>query len=166
VDAETIAWLIAGWAWTGNVANLMDVTATWSTKVSPLLLEFIRERVSIDEKASAGEPSASPPPLVSAPQWTEESGQNASVATPSCRLDGLPDGTVFTVEEVAEMLKVSIGVVSGMVQGGRLRAVHLGAEARIPRRALLALLRETREDATGVSVEEGTGERLQALSMG
>jgi excisionase family DNA binding protein len=166
VDAETIAWLIAGWAWTGNVANLMDVTATWNTKVSPLLLEFIRERVSFDEEVVADEPSAALPLLVAAAEWIEESSQNASLDASWCLLDGLPSGAVFTVEEVAEMLKVSAGIVSGMVREGQLRAVHLGAQIRVPRRALLAFLRGTREDAADISTEEGAAQPLQALSMG
>jgi excisionase family DNA binding protein len=137
VDAEAIAWLIAGWAWTGSVANLMDVTSIWNTKVSPLLLDFIRERLSDGATECGGDMAPDAAPCDPDP-------------APCVPIDGLASGTVFTFKEVAEVLKVSAGTVSGMVSDGQIRAVRLGAETRIPRRALIALLRGTDEDAAEV----------------
>jgi excisionase family DNA binding protein len=141
VDAEAIAWLIAGWAWTGSVANLMDVTSTWNSEVSPLLQAFIRGRISNGEGACGGGAATDAAPCTPSPAAC---AQDLVVGVPA---DGLPSGTVFTCEEAAEVLKVSAGTVATMLREGRIRAVHLGAETRIPRRALIALLRGTGEDA-------------------
>lgn len=157
VDAETIAWLVAGWAWTGNVANLMDLTTTWDEKVSPLLREFIREGIFGGARVSAHKPGSLLPPL----QSTVNPSETASAEAPAesvarAPLDGLPGGTVFTVEEAAGMLKVSTDIIFTMVREGLIRAVYLGSEMRVPRRALLALLRGTSEDALEVLLEERT----------
>jgi excisionase family DNA binding protein len=55
-------------------------------------------------------------------------------------VDGLPDGVVFTVDEVAGLLKVRPETIEQMVLAKELRAVSLGGEMRVPRRALLACL--------------------------
>ena len=119
VEPELIAWLIAGWAWTGDVASSMGVTSVWAERVSPRLLDFILGIL-------AG-PAGSSPGLMRAPG--------------SPGLDGLPNGAVFTVEEAAAILKVPQETVEGLVEGRELMAIRIGGELRIPRRSLLALLR-------------------------
>ncbi len=41
VDPELIAWLVAGWAWTGDVASSMGFNNIWYERVSPRLIDFI-----------------------------------------------------------------------------------------------------------------------------
>jgi excisionase family DNA binding protein len=126
VEPQLIAWLIAGWAWTGDVASSMGVTPVWSERVSPRLLDFIFGLLSgTAAEARAVGPRAPGPP----------------------GLDGLPNGAVFTVEEAAAILKVSPETVSQMLADRELMAIRVGGQPRIPRRALLALLR-------GIPVEE------------
>jgi excisionase family DNA binding protein len=112
IDAEMVAWLIAGWAWTGDVANLMDATSIWHRKVSSHLMDSILAVLSPGSRA---------------PHDTD--------------YDGLPDGAVFTTEEAAAILKVSTDTVSGMVDRKQIRSLTLGNETRISRRTLVAFLR-------------------------
>jgi excisionase family DNA binding protein len=138
VDPELIAWLIAGWAWTGDVASSMGVTSTWYERVSPRLIEFILATLSGTWPRATGEPVGN---------WA------VGAATPTLReaiADGLPDGAVFTVDEAAIILKVPQCVVEQMALEREIRSVRLGGETRIPRRALLACLR-------GMSAEEFDG---------
>lgn len=129
VDPELIAWLIAGWAWTGDVASSMGVSSIWYERVSPRLLDLILGTLS-------------PGP------GDERTEQDGTQATPgSAAVDGLPDGAVFTVEETADILKVEKAVVERMVLEREVVSILLGGETRVPRRALLALLR-------GVAVED------------
>jgi excisionase family DNA binding protein len=127
VDPELIAWLIAGWAWTGDVASSMGVTSTWYQRVSPRLIDFILANLHGSDAAIAGAPGAGAEGTM--PTLSEET------------VDGLPDGAVFTVDEAAGLLKVQRHTVEQMVLAKKLRAVRLGGELRIPRRALLACLR-------------------------
>ena len=47
---------------------------------------------------------------------------------------------LFTVKEVAEILKIHLATVYQLVRTGRLRAVHLGRAIRIPESYFDALL--------------------------
>jgi len=129
VEPELIAWLIAGWAWTGDVASSMGVTSIWSERVSPRLLDLILGTLS-DAPPADGEKLAVTPP-----------------ALDSGLLDGLPEGAVFTVEEAAHILKIPETAVEQMVRARQIMSLRLGDETRIPRRALLACLR-------GMTLEE------------
>jgi excisionase family DNA binding protein len=124
VDPELIAWLVAGWAWTGDVASSMGINSIWYDRVSPRLLDFIMD-------TSAGRGST---PETGAPTGT-------TVPLTETAADGLPSGTVFTMEETAEILKVPTVTIERMVLDGQIRAIRLNSEARIPRRALFACLR-------------------------
>ena len=48
---------------------------------------------------------------------------------------------MFTVEEVAGILKIPVVAVERMVQDKQIKSLRLGGLTRIPRRALLACLR-------------------------
>lgn len=128
VDPELVAWLIAGWAWTGDVASSMGVTSIWYERVSPRLMDFILGSLTASAEGGAGPEGAAPP---------------LDVAV----VDGLPDGAVFTVEETAGILKVPSSTVRQMVLEGQVKSLRFGNETRIPRRALVACLR-------GMSAEE------------
>jgi AcrR family transcriptional regulator len=122
VDAEMIAWLIACWAWTGNVANLMDAGDIWHAKVSSHLMEPILGALS---------------------PGTNRGGDDGDRAD----YNRLPEAAVFTLEETADILKVSTGVVEQMVAQKQISCLTLGVEKRISRRALGAFIR-------GISDEE------------
>ncbi len=136
VDADVVAWLVACWAWTGDVANMMDATTIWHEKVSSHLMESIFDVLSpgsrVEARGSVAADLLDPP--------TEEC---VSVMTVSVlhAAEGLPDGTVFTVEEAASILKVPIETVWALVADGQIASVFVGKETRIPRRALVAFLR-------------------------
>ena len=123
VDPELIAWLIAGWAWTGDVASSMGFNDIWYERVSPRLIDFILGNLT--GGASEEEPAAAAP----APALREAA------------VDGLPEGAVFTLAEAAEILKVPTEAVEQMIRERQLKAVRIGGVARIPRRALFACLR-------------------------
>lgn len=55
--------------------------------------------------------------------------------------DGLPDNTVFTVEEVAKLLRVANNTVYALVRQKSLFSLSIGRKVRIPRRALVGFLR-------------------------
>jgi AcrR family transcriptional regulator len=128
-EPELIAWLIAGWAWTGDVASSMGVASVWSERVSPRLLDLIFSTLS-------------PGPAAAGAAQEDTQAPRGSAA-----VDGLPDGAVFTVEETADILKVEKAVVERMVLDKQVMHISLGGEVRIPRWALLACLR-------GLSAEE------------
>jgi excisionase family DNA binding protein len=119
IDPELIAWLIAGWAWTGDVASSMGVNEVWYQRVSPRLLDFILGSLSGEE---ARKPSLA--------------GKARETA-----MDAIPDGTVFTIEETAQILKVSQDVVEQMATAKQIGSIRLGGSVRIPRRAVFACLR-------------------------
>jgi excisionase family DNA binding protein len=165
VDPDLIAWLIAGWAWTGDVASSMGVTSTWYERVSPRLIEFILATLSGTWPRATGGPAratggaagrgAAPGGGPAADGAVGGPMGNGAVgaATPILReaiADGLPDGAVFTVDEAAVILKVPRCVVEQMALEREIRSVRLGGETRIPRRALLACLR-------GMSADEFDG---------
>ena len=127
VDPELIAWLIAGWAWTGDVASSMGVNGIWYDRVSPRLIDFILGSLT---GKSAAPPASSRAPAAPGRPVLQESA-----------VDLLPDGTVFTVEEVAGILKIPVAAVEQMVQDKQIKSLRLGGLTRIPRRALLACLR-------------------------
>lgn len=134
VDPELIAWLIAGWAWTGDVASSMGVGSIWYERMSPRLLDVILGGLTAGPEGECHEAPGD--------------GGAAERSTPgSAALDGLPDGAVFTVEETAEILKVSPATIDDMVREGRLISILIGGQRRIPRRALLACVR-------GVGIDE------------
>ena len=135
VDAEMVAWLVACWAWTGDVANLMDATGIWHSKVSGRLMESILEVLSPTSRQGCAPPESD-----------ARSADQGAVVTPtrepeSIAYDGLPDGAVFTVEETADILKVPAEIVEGMLERGQIASLSLGGETRIPRRTLIATLR-------------------------
>jgi excisionase family DNA binding protein len=143
VDPELVAWLIAGWAWTGDVASSMGVASVWYEQVSPYLLEIILRSVSAD----AGGPKGAAAVFEATPVGLEEPAY-----------DGLPDGAVFTIEESAGILKVPSSTIERLVSDGHIRSLRLGTETRIPRRALVACVR-------GLSSEE-FDELLEARAHG
>ena len=127
VDPELIAWLIAGWAWTGDVASSMGVNGIWYDRVSPRLIDFILG--SLTGESAAPSASSRAPAATGRPVLQESA------------VDLLPDGTVFTAEEVAGILKIPVAAVEQMVQDKQIKSLRLGGLTRIPRRALLACLR-------------------------
>jgi excisionase family DNA binding protein len=134
VDPELIAWLIAAWAWTGDVASSMGVNGIWYERVSPRLIDFILTSLSAEGPSREA--------VAAAAAMTAEATSLHEAAA-----DGLPEGAVFTPEETAEILKIPGGTVGRMIGDGQIRAIRIGDETRIPRRALLAFLR-------GMSAEE------------
>ncbi len=139
VDSKMVAWLIAGWAWTGDVAHSMGVGETWHEQVSPHLLDLILESVSVESRGITRTESSAAVPVA---QWTNRADQDPrAAALDETDFDGLPDGAVFTVEEVAEILRVSTGTVYDMVRRRQISSLNLGRAIRIPRRALVAYLR-------------------------
>ena len=58
IDSEDVAWMIGGWAWTGDIAVLMGVRSVWHPRVSSRLLESILQGISPGScrSASVGEP--------------------------------------------------------------------------------------------------------------
>ncbi|MBN1319813.1 MAG: TetR family transcriptional regulator [Thermoleophilia bacterium] len=138
VDPEMIAWLIACWAWTGDVANLMESSSVWHEKVSSHLMKSILELLSQGPPAGAQDPDASGLPTQPAQASDLEKAEPAMDAA-GC--DGLPDGAVFTVEEAAGILKVSTDTIHEAVGRGQIASLSVGSETRIPRRTLVAFLR-------------------------
>ena len=119
MDPELVAWLVAGWAWTGDVATSMGVNGIWYDRVSPRLIEFIMAGLSGEKEVD-----------------TSPTQQDKEAAA-----DGIPDGAVFTIEETAVLLKVPVETVEQMVVAKEIRAIRLGGFMRIPRRAIFAALR-------------------------
>ncbi len=160
VEPELIAWLIAGWAWTGDVASSMGVSSVWAEKVSPRLLDLIlgtlrpawQGGASTPQTGDAG-PYSGPTPASAATEAGKTAagplGANgacfpAGAAYPPNGVfnpDGLPNGAVFTVPETAAILKVPLETVEQMVAEGELPSLQVRGEPRITRRALLAFLR-------------------------
>jgi excisionase family DNA binding protein len=132
VDPELIAWPLAGGAWTGDVATSMGFNNIWYERVSPRLIDFILG--SLTGEAAVTAPAAPAPGT----QLVESA------------VDGLPDGSVFTVEETADILKLPIETVEQMIRDKQMRAIRLAGVTRIPRRALFACLR-------GMTAEEFDG---------
>jgi excisionase family DNA binding protein len=125
VDPELIAWLIAGWAWTGDVASSMGVNGIWYERVSPRLLDFILDSLSERVAQAQGEGCEDgPPPMLG-----------------EATMDGLPEGAVFTIEQTAEILKLPIEAIERMARDKHIGTLRFGDETRVPRRALLACLR-------------------------
>jgi excisionase family DNA binding protein len=137
VDPELIAWLIAGWAWTGDVASSMGFNNIWYERVSPRLIDFILGDLT-------GETAAAP----AAP------GAPGATSLVESAVDGLPDGAVFTVEEAAGILKLPAETVEQMVRKRQLRAIQLAGATRIPRRALFACLRGMTADEFDAFLEK------------
>jgi AcrR family transcriptional regulator len=54
VDPRQVAWLIAGWAWTGDVAHLMGVRSVWHPAVSSQLLDLILESIAPGPPSPSG----------------------------------------------------------------------------------------------------------------
>jgi excisionase family DNA binding protein len=127
VDPELTAWLVAGWAWTGDVASLMGVASTWYERVSPRLLDFILGSLSTGN--------------------TVEAGDSQFPALEGATVDGLPEGAVFTLEEAAHILRISPDLIRELVAANQIGSLRFGDETRISRRTLVACLR-------GVSPEE------------
>lgn len=127
VDPVLTAWLVAGWAWTGDVASLIGVASTWYERVSPQLLDFILGSLSA--------------------RSTDEAGDSQLPAPEEATVDGLPEGAVFTLEEVAHILKISSDLVRELVAADKIGSLRFGDETRISRRTLMACLR-------GVSLED------------
>lgn len=142
IDAEMVAWLVACWAWTGDVANLMDATSVWHSKVSGHLMQSILEALS-SGRPGPGDGDGSPAgEAATEHRWTSPAQQMESTD-----IDGLPKGAVFTAEEIASILKAPPAVVGRMLEERQIASLRLGQELRVPRRALIAFLR-------GMSIEE------------
>jgi excisionase family DNA binding protein len=140
IDADAIAWLIAAWAWSGDVANLMDVAPAWSEKVSPLLVQLILGRIARDGTETLDAPDPTDPTASA----SERADQDAIASEPNeTEHDGLPEGAVFTMKETADILKVETETISDMVRQKHIPSLQLGDQTRIPRRALVALLRRS-----------------------
>lgn len=122
IDPELIAWLVAAWAWTGDVASSMGMSSIWYERVSPRLIEFILGNLERE-----GEPTSE--------------GAGPVRALREAAVDGLPQGAIFTMEETADILKLPKDAVAQMVKSKEIRSLRLGDAVRIPRRALLACLR-------------------------
>ena len=127
LDPELIAWLIAAWAWTGDVASTMGVTGIWYERVSPRLIDFILGSLG----GTGGRAGGGTGPAAAAPAATLRESA----------VDGLPEGAVFTMEEAADILKLPAGAFEQMVQSKQIRSLRFGGVTRIPRRALFACLR-------------------------
>ena len=138
VDPELIAWLVAAWAWTGDVASSMGVDGIWYERVSPRLIEFILGNLN--------QVGVSPPAVAGPARTLREAA-----------VDGLPEGAVFTVEEVANILKLPKDAVEQMVAGRQVRSLRFGDTVRIPRRALLACLRGITPEEFDQHQEKGAG---------
>lgn len=143
VDAEMVAWLVACWAWTGDVANMMDATSIWHEKVSAHLMESLLGVLSAGSRAGSQEAGSSRPVL----QLTaENTPAGEAPAFDTIDYDGLPDGAVFTLEEAADILKIPTGTMDEVVRLNQVRSLTLGDQKRIARRTLLAFLRGTSEE--------------------
>jgi excisionase family DNA binding protein len=161
VDAEMVAWLVACWAWTGDVANMMDATSIWHEKVSSHLMESIldvlkpgarRGLETTDGSGSSAQPAEEICPPKEAP------------AADATDYDRLPDGAVFTLEEAAAIMKISVDTISEMVDLNQIRSLSLGSETRIARRTLLAFLRGVSEEEFDALAERRAVQTGQALS--
>jgi excisionase family DNA binding protein len=119
MDPELVAWLVAAWAWTGDVASSMGVNGIWYERISPRLIEFIMSSLG-----AAKDTMASP----------AQKDREAAA-------DGIPEGAVFTVEETAGLLKIPVETVEQMMSAKEIRSIRLGGFTRIPRRAVFAALR-------------------------
>lgn len=137
VDAEMVAWLVACWAWSGDVANLMDATSIWHSKVSGRLTDSIFQALSPASPVAAA-PTGRPEAHV---QASEKGETPKSAQADLADYDGLPEGAVFTVEEAAGILKVPAGIVQQMLTQRQLASLSLGDQVRIPRRSIVAFLR-------------------------
>jgi AcrR family transcriptional regulator len=132
-DPETIACLIAAWAWIGNVAVLIGLTPGWQTRVWFRLLELLIASTFGDQAArdsGARCPGSEATRRKDRPQHSQSHGKHA----------GLPAGPLFTVTEVANILKVSPDAVFAMLERRQIIAVRSDNEVRIPRWSLIALL--------------------------
>jgi excisionase family DNA binding protein len=158
VDAEKVAWLVACWAWTGDVANMMDATEIWHEKVSSHLMESILEVLKPGLRASAQGANDSEPLAQPAAEVTTAKELPAVDTTD---YDGLPDGVVFTLEEAAGILKTSPDTIGEMVRLNQIRALSLGDQTRIARRTLLALLRGVSEEEFDAVLERRTPQSVQ-----
>ena len=150
VDAEMVAWLVACWAWTGDVANMMDATSIWHEKVSSHLMESILDVLKTGSRgdvqgASSSGSLAQPAEEISPPKETP--------ALDGTDYDQLPDGAVFTLEEAATILKISLDTISEMACLNQIRSLSLGSQTRIARRTLLAFLRGMSEEEFDALVE-------------
>jgi excisionase family DNA binding protein len=122
VDPELIAWLVASWAWTGDVASSMGVNNIWYERVSPRLIEFILSNLDQEDT-------------------TRSAGAGPARVLREAAIDGLPEGAVFTMEEAADILKLPTHAVAQMAASKQIRSLRIGDAVRIPRRALFACLR-------------------------
>ena len=48
VDSEDVAWMIGGWAWSGDIAHMMGVRPLWHPRVSSRLLDSILRGIAPD----------------------------------------------------------------------------------------------------------------------
>ena len=103
----------------------MGINGIWYERVSPRLLDFILGSLSESVELTRGK--------------AYEIGR--PVLLDEAAVDGLPEGAVFTIEQTAEILKLSVDAMERMVRDKHIRTLRFGDETRIPRRALFACLR-------------------------
>jgi AcrR family transcriptional regulator len=142
VDAQMIAWLIACWAWTGDVANLIGAGTVWQSKLSSRLMESILGALSpaSNNGGDIDRNHAESPEVFSPPEEQSSPGIGMAPAG-ALDYDKIPEAAVFTLEETADILKVPTGVVERLVEQKEISSLTLGIEKRISRRALGAFVR-------------------------
>jgi excisionase family DNA binding protein len=72
----------------------------------------------------------------------------------------------YTVQEVADRLRVSRKTIYRMVERGEIRAVRLGDVYRIPREGLDAFIRGEQKTETTAEVRRDAAEHQEALEDG
>lgn len=89
----------------------------------------------------------------------EEDPDIEIAALDEAAFDGLPDEAVFTVEEVANLFRVSRNTIYELVRQRRMPSLPLGHKIRIPRRALVGFLRGMDADAFDSFIKKKATER-------
>ena len=60
LDSEQLAWMVAGWGWALDVAQLMGLRSSWYPSVSTQLLKVILESVTASEHPASADDQADP----------------------------------------------------------------------------------------------------------
>lgn len=107
-------------------------------------LLILEPRLTMGEEKAATSHSESDPELA---------------ALDAATLDGLPDSAVFTVDDVAKLLRISRNTAYELVRQKRIPSLALGRQIRIPRRGLVAFLRGMDADAFNTFVQRKAREK-------